>query len=221
MANKVSPNCILMPIKPRNAGKIYDGIKLFEYRKLPIRRQDKPILLYETKPISKITGIIDSWDLIEDTPEMVWHCTRRLSGMTTDAFKKYYDGCTQAYAIRIRSVQKFRQPFPLSMVPSEANLDIRKQFTYINVNLKALKKLEVPAYTDSEYDLHYLNRDLPSISNNRTCQHCAYCVRRGSISDQLHRPEDSKTQYICIRRGHNNSFETAHSNTCNFWKREA
>ena len=37
-------------------------------------------------------------------------------------------------------------------------------------------------------------------------------------SDDLHRPEDTKVEYICHRRdGH--EFETAHSNRCNYWKK--
>lgn len=53
----------------------------------------------------------------------------------------------------------------------------------------------------------------------RKCANCLYCTTRDKVSDSLHRPEDTTVEYLCRRReGH--EFETAHSNRCNYWKKQ-
>lgn len=98
---------ILMSIKPRYADKIYSGEKLFEYRKRAPKRVDLPILLYKTAPVKKVTGIITDWSAIQASPEAIWTYSKTRSGLTSDRFFKYYEGCDQAVAIRIYSVAPF------------------------------------------------------------------------------------------------------------------
>lgn len=52
-----APRNILISIHPRHAGRIYAGTKSFEYRRRAsgLLERDR-LLIYETAPISKITG---------------------------------------------------------------------------------------------------------------------------------------------------------------------
>lgn len=53
----------------------------------------------------------------------------------------------------------------------------------------------------------------------RKCANCLYCTSGDNVRDNLHRPEDTTVEYLCCRReGH--EFETAHSNRCNYWKKQ-
>ncbi len=59
--NGLSKEYILMSIKPHYADLIYTERKRFEYRKRAPKLVDLPILLYETAPVQKVTGIIVDW----------------------------------------------------------------------------------------------------------------------------------------------------------------
>lgn len=56
--NGLSKEYILMSIKPHYADLIYTERKRFEYRKRAPKLVDLPILLYETAPVQKVTGIM-------------------------------------------------------------------------------------------------------------------------------------------------------------------
>ena len=58
--NGLSKEYILMSIKPHYADLIYTERKRFEYRKRAPKLVDLPILLYETAPVQKVTGIIET-----------------------------------------------------------------------------------------------------------------------------------------------------------------
>lgn len=49
---------LVMSIKPEYAAKIYDGTKDFEFRKVPPRNLDALYLIYESAPVSKLTGAV-------------------------------------------------------------------------------------------------------------------------------------------------------------------
>lgn len=51
-------NVILLSIKPRWAEKIYAGEKKVELRKTMIHRWTSPVLLYESHPVSMVTGMM-------------------------------------------------------------------------------------------------------------------------------------------------------------------
>lgn len=61
--NGLSKEYILMSIKPHYADLIYTERKRFEYRKRAPKLVDLPILLYETAPVQKVTGIIADWSM--------------------------------------------------------------------------------------------------------------------------------------------------------------
>ena len=53
-ANKV----LVMSIKPKYANMIYDGSKMFEFRKVPPRNLKAVYVIYESAPVSGLTGAV-------------------------------------------------------------------------------------------------------------------------------------------------------------------
>ena len=117
--NGFSREYILMSIKPHYADLIYTERKRFEYRKRAPKLVDLPILLYETAPVQKVTGIITDWSILQASPESVWTCSKTHGGLTADRFFGYYEGCDRAVAIRIHSVVPFRDSLELGVLNPE------------------------------------------------------------------------------------------------------
>lgn len=85
--NGLSKEYILMSIKPHYADLIYTERKRFEYRKRAPKLVDLPILLYETAPVQKVTGIIADWLILQASPEAVWTYSKTHSGLTADRLR--------------------------------------------------------------------------------------------------------------------------------------
>lgn len=117
--NGLSREYILMSIKPHYADLIYTGRKRFEYRKRAPKLVDLPILLYETAPVQKVTGIIADWSILQASPEAVWTYSKTHSGLTADRFFGYYEGYDKAVAIRIYSVVPFKDSLELQTLNPE------------------------------------------------------------------------------------------------------
>lgn len=86
--NGLSKEYILMSIKPHYADLIYTERKRFEYRKRAPKLVDLPILLYETAPVQKVTGIIADWSILQASPEAVWTYSKTHSGLTAEGLDK-------------------------------------------------------------------------------------------------------------------------------------
>lgn len=50
---------LVMSIKPKYAEMIYSGTKLFEFRKAPPRNLNASYLIYESAPVSSLTGMVN------------------------------------------------------------------------------------------------------------------------------------------------------------------
>lgn len=113
--NGLSKKYILMSIKPHYADLIYTERKRFEYRKRAPKLVDLPILLYETAPVQKVTGIIADWSILQASPEAVWTYSNTHSGLTADRFFGYYEGAIRP--LPSVSTQLFRSRIRLSCKP--------------------------------------------------------------------------------------------------------
>lgn len=133
-SNRISKEYILMSIKPHYADLIYTERKRFEYRKRAPKLVDLPILLYETAPVQKVTGIIADWSTLQASPEAVWTYSKTYSGLTADRFFGYYEECDKAVAIRIHSVVPFRDSIELAALNSELKRP-PQSFCYIRSEL--------------------------------------------------------------------------------------
>lgn len=101
---------ILLPIKPEYAEKIYHGTKKYEYRKSTIRSgQPGRIVLYETRPVCKITGEIKIGNVLSGDPETIWNKTNKYGGITKQDFDNYYKGKPKCIAYEIVEARKYEK----------------------------------------------------------------------------------------------------------------
>lgn len=102
---------ILLSIKPQYVEEIFNGSKLYEYRKTIFKRKDvSKVVVYSSSPVCKVVGEFDIDDILSDTPDNLWRNTSRYSGITEDFFREYFNGKQLAYAIKIRRIQRYSSP---------------------------------------------------------------------------------------------------------------
>jgi predicted transcriptional regulator len=107
---------VLLSIKPEFAEKIFNGTKRVEYRRM-IFKSDKitSIVVYASSPIRKIIGEFEIDEIMTGSPEHLWFETSKDAGISKFYFDQYFaDKCT-GYAIRIKSVKKYRHPLCLKL----------------------------------------------------------------------------------------------------------
>lgn len=105
--------CCVIPIWPRYAQLIYDGVKRYEFRKLLPRPDTGAFLVYETAPISKITGFFLSEHILQKAPHELWQMTAAESGILEKDFFHYFRSHKSGAALLIKSARKFLSPVAL------------------------------------------------------------------------------------------------------------
>ena len=102
---------VIMSIRPNFCKLIFDGQKVYEYRKRVFMRNDiDKVYVYASKPICKIVGYFTIKRIICDRPSMVWDMTHKDGGITKKQFNDYFNGCKVAHAIKIEDVVKLDTP---------------------------------------------------------------------------------------------------------------
>jgi len=107
---------VLLSIKPEFVEKIFNGTKRVEFRR-NIFRSDKisSIVVYASSPVQKIIGEFEIDEIMTGSPEHLWCETSKDAGISKLYFDQYFaDKCT-GYAIRIKSVKKYRHPLCLKL----------------------------------------------------------------------------------------------------------
>lgn len=106
---------VLMSIKPEYVSKIFLGEKKYEFRRSIFKNKSvKTILIYSTFPEKKIVGEFSIEKIIEETPSKLWDITYKYSGIEEEKFYKYFIDKNKGYAIKIKSVIKYKIPKELS-----------------------------------------------------------------------------------------------------------
>lgn len=112
------PMNVILSIKPIFAERIFDGQKLYEFRKVLFRDKNvKKVVVYASAPISKVIGEFYIEDILKLAPDALWHKTGKYAGISKDYFDAYFGGRNVGYAIKIGRTQRYDVP-----------LDIKKHF---------------------------------------------------------------------------------------------
>ncbi|PSU89813.1 hypothetical protein C0W42_08435 [Photobacterium kishitanii] len=122
---------VLLSIKPEFVERIFAGEKLFEYRKAIFRRSgvDK-VIIYSTLPEGKVVGEFSIDHILSDTPQEIWRKTKSYSGINKDFFENYFSGKTEAHAIKIGNVKKYKSPFKLDKMKKKVTAP--QSFMYLS-----------------------------------------------------------------------------------------
>jgi len=115
---KKKNHIVLLAIKPKYAEAIYAGTKRWEFRKAP---PPVPgwVFLYETAPVSAITGKVFLGAKIQGMPDAVWGFARSqktIGGSAGITLKAYYDYVGKANSVAACAcffAEKRPEPIPL------------------------------------------------------------------------------------------------------------
>ena len=121
---KAHPPVIVMAIKPKYAKAIYEGRKNWEFRKAPPPIY-KEIYIYESAPVSKITGRVvfsasvtglwlDVWEMVKTNKCF----TRNLPGVRQDELKEYA-GKRVVTALRVYKAERLEKPPAFAAKPPQ------------------------------------------------------------------------------------------------------
>lgn len=119
----------LLSIRPRYAAAIFEGEKLFEFRRSIFRRQVNRVVVYVTQPVGLVLGEFEVRGIVEGSPASLWTRTRAAAGIDRASFFEYFDGREVGYAIQIGKVRRYRTPLCI-----RATFGIRppQSFAYLN-----------------------------------------------------------------------------------------
>ena len=110
---------VILAIKPKYAEAIYSGKKRWEFRKAP---PPVPgwVYLYESAPVSKITGHVYIGFKVQGQPEDVWGITKLQSliggstGISRPEFKAYVGKAKSVAACATFSAERYPEPIALN-----------------------------------------------------------------------------------------------------------
>lgn len=108
---------ILLSIKPEFADKIFDGSKLYEFRRVLYKsRRVTKVIVYASSPVKRIIGEFTVDEVLSLAKDKLWEKTRSHSGIEKEYFDRYFDGLETASAIKIKSVKRYSRPKDLGAV---------------------------------------------------------------------------------------------------------
>lgn len=106
---------VLLSIKPQFVEKIFSGEKTFEYRRSIFKNQNvDTIVIYSTQPVGKIVGEVTIDKIITEQINVLWEKTKQNSGISHEFFKDYFQNKDYGYAIKIKDVIEYTEPYSLS-----------------------------------------------------------------------------------------------------------
>ena len=119
---------ILLSIKPEYANRIFDGQKQYEYRKRIPKKEVSKIVVYSSAPEQAVIGEIKVIKTLKMKPTTLWNSTKANAGISRSKYRKYFSGCTMAYAFVIGSFEKY----PTSKSLADFNIQSAPQsFVYL------------------------------------------------------------------------------------------
>lgn len=101
---------VLLSIKPEFAEKIFNGTKKYEFRKSIFKNKDvDTVVVYASSPLQYVIGEFKIDTILNDNVDRIWEQTREYSGISEEFYRLYFSRKTQAYAIKIGQVTKFKK----------------------------------------------------------------------------------------------------------------
>ena len=123
--DKSHPKVIVMSLKPKYAKAIYEGRKNWEFRKTP-PPLFKEIYIYESAPVSKITGTVVFSEEVRGLPLCVYEIVktnkcfaRNLPGITALELKEYAGRLNLVSALRVHRAKRIGHTITLSAKPPQ------------------------------------------------------------------------------------------------------
>lgn len=102
---------LLMPIKPKYAEMLFEGVKSVELRRIrPRVDQGDIVLLYVSSPTKAVVGAFEVENVIERPVEDLWPLVEGAAGLSRTEFDVYFNGASRGVAIFLSRIVRFYRP---------------------------------------------------------------------------------------------------------------
>ena len=108
-----SGRSLLISLHPRFAEAIYSGEKKFELRRTQPTGQFKRVFIYETAPVSALTGYFDVACVQRRRKETIWQEAGNVLAITRAEFDAYLQGRESAIIIGVANPTRFERSVSL------------------------------------------------------------------------------------------------------------
>ncbi len=129
MAGSTEKNVVLLPIKPKYAEAIKNGVKKIEFRKKEFSKNVKYIVVYSSNPKKEIIGFFEIEDIETDSPKSLWDKYYQIAGIESESYDEYYNDSKVAVGIKIKKFHNLNRPIKLH----ELNVSLKapQSFCYL------------------------------------------------------------------------------------------
>jgi len=101
---------VLLSIKPEFVEKIFNGTKKYEFRKSIFKNKDvDTVVVYASSPWQYVIGEFKIETILSDNVDRIWEQTREFSGISENFFRMYFAHKTNAFAIKIGHVTRYKK----------------------------------------------------------------------------------------------------------------
>ncbi len=106
---------VLLSIKPEFAEKIFNGTKKYEFRKSIFKNKNvDTVVVYVSSPMQYVIGEFKIAGILNDDVDRIWEQTHEFSGISEKFYRMYFSHKSNAYAIKIGQVIRFKKHRRLS-----------------------------------------------------------------------------------------------------------
>lgn len=137
---------ILISIKTKYANQIFDGTKLYEYRRKSIGEKNcnKKIFVYSSSEEKAIIGYIIVDKILKGN---INYILKETNNKNNGDIIDYFNGCDKCYALKIAKAVKFKTPIYLSEIKKkEKNFVVPQFYRYIKENEYIYEELKKEVY---------------------------------------------------------------------------
>jgi len=132
---------ILISIKTKYANQIFDGTKIYEYRRKSIGENNcnKKIFVYSSEKDKAIVGYIIIEKILEGNTDYILEVT---NNKNNSEIINYFSQCDKCYAFKISKAVKFEKPLYLIEIKKyDKNFVVPQFYRYIKHNEYIYDKL--------------------------------------------------------------------------------
>lgn len=105
---------VLLSIKPEFAEKIFDGTKLYEFRRSIFKNRNiRTIVVYASSPVQRVIGEFEIDTILNYELQQLWDDTKEYSGISENFFFEYFSKKEKGFAIKIKTTKLYKKSLSL------------------------------------------------------------------------------------------------------------
>lgn len=121
---------VLLSIKPEFAEKIFDGTKLYEFRRSIFKNKNiNTVVVYASSPVQRVIGEFEIDTIINSEIHRLWEETKDFSGISENFFFEYFSNKEKGFAIKIKRTKLYKKPLSLK---DDFNASPPQSFMYLD-----------------------------------------------------------------------------------------